>query len=409
MFLSKPIDQLTETDLKAFIDRAEPEGELLDYKEKLEIGSDGEKKEFLKDVCSFANASGGYLIFGVEELRDSNYKKTGLPGQIFGIENVTDQTLISMLDILRAGIQPRIQGVVVSPLIGKFSKGPVIVMYIPRSWSRPHMVGFKNDESRFWSRHNNSKYFMNLDEIRRAFALSDSLTDRIAAFRTERVNSIRAATPPTQTVPPGKIILHLLPISAFDRRAEVDLTADAVQQFEPSQTFNSDFVELLRHSRRFNLNGFLIQTLHRNYVGGGIIRNLGYTQIYRNGVCEIVNTIDSEDTNHPLLPLNFGKRIAHSFWKHLELLRKLNVQPPLVFSVSLLDFELWRIYPIQTNEPSIGESHPLGENPLILPESFLQTFDGSSVDLIRPILDALWQAGGYPKYFESNSMKYEGE
>ena len=61
----KSLDKITESDLQELIDNGVAEGKTLDYKEKLSGNSDAEKKEFLYDVSSFANASGGNLIFGI--------------------------------------------------------------------------------------------------------------------------------------------------------------------------------------------------------------------------------------------------------------------------------------------------------------------------------------------------------
>ncbi len=46
-----------------------PEGPKLDFKEKLSLDLDSDKKEFTKDVCSIANSRGGrgYIIFGIQD------------------------------------------------------------------------------------------------------------------------------------------------------------------------------------------------------------------------------------------------------------------------------------------------------------------------------------------------------
>jgi len=40
---------------------------MLDYKRDVPGESDQDKKEFLADISSFANATGGDLIYGVDE------------------------------------------------------------------------------------------------------------------------------------------------------------------------------------------------------------------------------------------------------------------------------------------------------------------------------------------------------
>ena len=55
----KPLDQITADDLQALIDAQAPEKRTLDYKATLPGNADADKKEFLADVSSFANAAGG--------------------------------------------------------------------------------------------------------------------------------------------------------------------------------------------------------------------------------------------------------------------------------------------------------------------------------------------------------------
>jgi len=61
-----PIDELSEADLQALVEREVQEGPHLDFKLKLPRTKD-EKKELARDAAALANAYGGYLIFGVRE------------------------------------------------------------------------------------------------------------------------------------------------------------------------------------------------------------------------------------------------------------------------------------------------------------------------------------------------------
>jgi predicted HTH transcriptional regulator len=63
---NKPLKTIVETDLQELIYNEVREGKMIEYKRDI-IGSTTEnKKEFCKDVSSFANDSGGYLIIGIE-------------------------------------------------------------------------------------------------------------------------------------------------------------------------------------------------------------------------------------------------------------------------------------------------------------------------------------------------------
>ena len=69
MALDKPLDGLTEADLAELITAGMPELKTLEYKQTLSGTSDADRKEFLADVSSFANSSGGHLIYGCGQMR----------------------------------------------------------------------------------------------------------------------------------------------------------------------------------------------------------------------------------------------------------------------------------------------------------------------------------------------------
>ena len=320
-----------------------------------------------------------------------------------------DDRRLAAEQILKTGLAPRVPGIVVSPPIGNYSKGPVAVVHVPRSFIGPHMVAFQNEESRFWARHSNGKYSMDVDEIREAFNLSQSLTERILAFRTERVREIasergigdRSAT----------AVLHLLPVSSFDRRTAVDVACEALIRFEPPLVPDPGLFEEGPTDSRFNLNGLLLTRYIAGPTQGGrpYRRKAGSTQFYRDGVVEIIANIQGQDTPQSQLPIDFGKRLACSFWQHLQVLKSVNVQPPLVVALSLLGCSAWKLHPSGSDESVKGQRQPFDHDPMMLPEAYLDSFDGPSLHLTRPVLDALWQAGGWERWFGEADVRYPGE
>jgi len=73
------IDEITEADLQNLVNNAVLELKTLDYKRILPGNSDGEKKEFLADIVSFANSMGGDIIYGISE--NNNHVPTSLDGK----------------------------------------------------------------------------------------------------------------------------------------------------------------------------------------------------------------------------------------------------------------------------------------------------------------------------------------
>jgi predicted HTH transcriptional regulator len=102
--IPKRLGDVTYEDLEDLLRSEVREGKSIDYKRALPGNSEGQKKEFLYDVSSFANTVGGDLIIGVDEDK-------GLPVEIpaFSCENI-DEELQRLDSILMSGVEPRLKG-----------------------------------------------------------------------------------------------------------------------------------------------------------------------------------------------------------------------------------------------------------------------------------------------------------
>ncbi|MDA7511146.1 ATP-binding protein [Verrucomicrobia bacterium] len=64
--LSSDFDEVTEEDLNSLVRDKVGESRTIEFKSQLPSSNDKDKKEFLADVSSLANAVGGDLIYGIE-------------------------------------------------------------------------------------------------------------------------------------------------------------------------------------------------------------------------------------------------------------------------------------------------------------------------------------------------------
>ena len=175
----KPFDDLNEENLAALIQDAEVEGRRIDYKRDPIGDSDSNKTEFVRDATSFANADGGYIVFGMEE-------ENGLPTKVCGLWSIdADAEILRLEQILRGGARPQVFGVA-TRAIPLSAGGAAIVMRIPRSWAGSHMVT-RAGQYRFWSRASNGKYLMEVEQLRDQFLMFGGVADKVRAFRQERV------------------------------------------------------------------------------------------------------------------------------------------------------------------------------------------------------------------------------
>jgi hypothetical protein len=285
--INKRFDLIGKSDIDALITNGVCEGKTLDYKQMLPTSSSDDRKEFLSDIASFANAMGGDILFGVPEKRTPDGKKTGLPEAVTGINLSSSDEEIRRLDqMIRTGLDPKLS--VQIRAIDGFPDGPVILVRIPKSWASPHMVA--TGESRFYSRNNAGKYPLDVREVRSAFALSESLPEKVRRFRDDRLSRIAATDTPAPLEEGAKTILHVLPISALEPAANVDVEKQMEANIEP--LYSSGW------SSRYNLDGVLTYST----TAKGMCHS--YAQFFRTGAIETVETL--------LLRVLDGKRFIPS-------------------------------------------------------------------------------------------------
>jgi hypothetical protein len=70
-----PLDAITEQHLRDLIQTGARESLHIDYKRQTYGKKEADRKEFLADICSFANAAGGDIVIGMAE-------KDGVPSEI---------------------------------------------------------------------------------------------------------------------------------------------------------------------------------------------------------------------------------------------------------------------------------------------------------------------------------------
>ena len=105
----KPLEQITKADIDALINEKRAESKTLEYKMKLSDQTEDAKKEFLADISSFANASGGDAIYGIESDKDANGKNNGQPKAVAPIISPnSDATKLLLESSIRDGIAPRL-------------------------------------------------------------------------------------------------------------------------------------------------------------------------------------------------------------------------------------------------------------------------------------------------------------
>jgi hypothetical protein len=381
--INKKTEEIKETDLQALIDNKVLEGKTIEYKKELPNDSDSSKKEFLADVTSLANSSGGDLIFGIEQ-----DNQTGEPKSLNGIETKNIDNEKTRLDnIVRGGIEPRILSVTIKPIFLGNSRYAILIR-IPKSWLSPHRVIF-GGHAKFYARNSSGKYEMDIDELRVAFNLSETLTDRIRNFRADRVAKIQADETPVPLDYPHRIVLHFLHANAFNPFLKYD-----VNSIYPSRY---DKLPLIRRNvlnGRYNLDGLF------TYSESDDGKHSAYTQLYRNGIIEAVDSrmLAPRERNGVILKhiasVVFEEKLIQATTRYLNLMSELAIEPPIFIFLSLLNVKDYTIPGDIYNGFSTG---PIDRDLLLLPAEIIESYGVKTANILKPLFDLVWNACGEPR------------
>lgn len=378
--IPKDIEQITEADLQALVDNSVRERKTLDYKQSLPGRGDSDKREFLADVSSFANASGGDLIYGI--VADG---ETGEPTTLKGVAvHNTDEEIRRLDSMIRDGIRPRIMGTGTRAVPLSSSKTACVIIRVPKSWMSPHRVTFKAHD-KFYSRSTNGKYPLDVDELRAAFAWAESVAERIRTFREDRLSKILAGETPVPLCENPKTALHLVPTISFRPGQRYDLRPIA------SGRDTMKGIGDIPCAMRYNVDGLLA------YDGDDPPRaSYCYVQLFRSGVLEAVDAFLLDPGTQQLIPsVWYEQALIASLGRYLSILRTLGVELPLFLFLTVLGAQGYKMG-ITGTAFGVAELHAIDREVLLLPEVLVEDYDAGPERLLRPCFDSLWNACGFP-------------
>jgi len=384
--IDKNISLITIEDIKYLVENKVVENKRLEYKKELHVDTDSEKKEFLADVSSFSNASGGKIIYGVTENRND-----GTAAKINGlnIDNV-DSTIQKLENIIVSGIEPRIPSIEIKPLINH-EKNYVLIIDIPKSFMSPHRVIYKN-HGHFYSRTSNGKYALDVAELRTLFNFSESIYERVRNFRNDRISKVSAHEMPINFINKPKCLLHLIPLTSFD----------------PSFSINMDIIvkspDITRpiycsgYSFRFNFEGYL------TYSMGSDNKAYSYVQIYKNGIIEAVTIglLGDLKEGYGIPSLTFEEELIIAFKLYYQLLKKLEIPAPFITALTLIDVK-GQYMGVDSLFNSIHKQVTIDRDILVIPEEIVQDYNQDGDKVLKPIFDSVWNSCGFAfsRYYDS--------
>jgi hypothetical protein len=343
---------------------------------------DKDKREMLADASSFANASGGDLLYGVAE-------KSAVPVGLPGIAaSDADAGILRLESSIRDGVQPRIGGITSHPVTVATDR-VVIVVRIPKSWAAPHMVTFGGLD-RFYTRNSRGKYQMDVGELRLAFTAAQTAVERARNFRLERMGRIVTGETPIHLDDRAKVVLHIVPLNLSTTPSSFDLASihELQQVPRPMYTKLGEY--------RYNLDGLLFFA-----QGAATPTAHSYLQFFRNGSVEAVSTglLNYSTADCNFIPsMRVENELIACLDHYLKTLGSLEFVPPFAVMVSLLGIQGFRILPseVQRNH-NYPFSDPIPQRDLLLPDAVMESSELQASQLLKPIFDVLWNAAGFER------------
>lgn len=381
-------DNINEQDVQELLEGQVPEGIYLEYKRDLYGNSDANKKEFLKDISAFANTHGGHLLIGVEEIQ-------GIPTNFVGVGNIDlDAELQRLEAIIRTGLEPKVIGIRIGS-VQIHGGNDLIIIRVPPSWSLPHRV-CRQSHNKVYLRNSTGVHEASMDELRNLFISSATMETELKSFQNERLSLIDSGNGPFTPVGTGRLIMHIIPFSAFRLTDKLNVQ-EIHEQRRSFYPLGVDYTD-----SRYNLDGLI------NYRRSDVVH--GYTQIFRNGAVEsvkfdIVRVHDNGDHSIPAVPIH--RDVLNAIPNYLSGLNNLGISPPLAIMITIQDVDgatlPWRHQNI-FDEPYT----PFDKYEVRLPEIIIDEYgdDQHYQRKLRPAYDVLWNAIGEAKsqYFDESDL-----
>ena len=280
---SSQLDNFGEEALRRFLALSIPEGHQLEYKMALTEGNQTKQyREFLKDVSAFANASGGNLILGVRQPSDN----LPLNDQIVGVFG-GDEIAHNLERLCASGaIEPRIPGLRFHPIsIG--SNKHVVIVNVPPSLSRPHMVSY-DKKSSFHIRHSESVQQMTTFEIRQAVIQGSTMEESARQYllkAEEEVSTYFIEQWPTWLLQAMPLILPDSPIDTND-----PFIVDSLRNDNRKSRYRSDFGLYSMSAPRPTLDGVL---------GADSRKDISWqSEVHRNGYISVAYRLWEQEAWH---------------------------------------------------------------------------------------------------------------
>ena len=294
---NKSLMECVEDDFQIILHNPDySENQYLDYKKTLSYLSvrrerrEDEIYEFRNDVCSFANADGGYIIYGIAE------EEGAVASELEGIDiQNKDQFELELRDKL-SFIEPKCPPVQIH-FVKLHNERYLVILKVDHDMFAPYIHLEKQKYYRIYKREGNQKVVIRYAEIKNMFLSSKVLEDTIKDFRGKRIKDYYNEQSETHN---RFMMFHIIPETFLYFRRQLFLI-----EKEKHITFSKIFSGTGINSQSLPcVDGLRFESYGRN----------SQAILYDNGTAEFILSLDRY-----IFDKNGHKCLARDeMWEHIE-------------------------------------------------------------------------------------------
>ena len=202
----------------------------------------------------------------------------------------------------------------------------------------------------FYGRSAAGAYPLDVSELKEIFEMVEALPNRVNRFINGQLLKVSGSARPIPMAPlmlplrqyhAPKVVFHLIPASAFsgNLRLDIGINRPELQDFFPLESCTPDMTGP-SPNHRMNLEGWVNYGSFENEV------TASYTQVYRNGIVEAVDTMEvgispgSKETRGALSS-GYEVKLQSALPHYVKILSKLGIESPFYLSLCLINVGSW--------------------------------------------------------------------
>jgi hypothetical protein len=371
-----------EARLRELVGSKEKEGLRHEWKE----GLPSDRTEFLADVTSLANGTGGLLVYCAEEERVDG-EKTGRLNQLHSEDPAAvARAQEACENWLADSVEPRVGSIHIHRVdAGDLAadEGEVLVVEVGISWTRPHMVSRGKGRWSMYGRNSYGKRPLDAHEMRSAFLAAASIPDRISGLRRALVADIQSGRIPVAES--EAIALQLAPLGWWEGSRTIDYAE--LLGIGRLRTLTADHGQ-----QRLNIDGVFV-----SHPGNGSQPGYaGYAQYYQSGHVDYVDTVamgpppgatpDKSYLASEILRVGLAQTLAN----YATLIDDAGIAEPIVAMLSLTNVE-GRLLAMDRGYAK----HPFDRPVIEIPHVVVDRLDHETIDrTIVDIMNGIARAAG---------------